>query len=144
MRNHNLDNFIADMFKSGDQKLKTFIRSVQVLAQSELEDINLYGSNPDIGADDVYESDTKRQLAKEGLETDTIEAVPDWATSYLMYGDESDLSQSEKEDCDEWVERLAADGYRLIEPIEGTDNEFCSYPAFGAATSTHDWIAEKI
>lgn len=75
------------------------------------------------------------------MKTDTIESIPEWATSYLMYGDESGLSAPDKREIDHFLDGLRSAGLVLLAPIEGTHNEFCSHPAFGLACATEDWTA---
>lgn len=73
-----------------------------------------------------------------------IEGIPDWATSYLVNGDDSGLSEEDKADVDRYVDDLASEGLALAHPIEGTENEFDRYPAFGKACATSTWIANEI
>lgn len=81
---------------------------------------------------------------KNGIKTTTIERVPQWAAYYLYYGESEGLSDKEKKMVDGWVEGLRKEGYRLIEPIEGTENEFDSWPAFGLPCAVQDWTAEVV
>lgn len=74
----------------------------------------------------------------------TIKSIPEWATTYIMYCDESGLTEPDKREIDHFLYGLLRYGCRLIEPIEGTHNEFCPYPAFGLACATQDWIAEYV
>ena len=73
-----------------------------------------------------------------------IEGIPDWAASYLVNGDDSGLSEEDKADVDRYVDDLASEGLVLAHPIEGTENEFDRYPAFGKACATSTWIANEI
>lgn len=75
------------------------------------------------------------------MKTETIENVPEWATMYLMYGDLDGLSETDVEEVRSFVEGLKGDGLSLVEPIDGTHNEFCRCPAFGLPCSTQDWTA---
>ena len=75
---------------------------------------------------------------------ETIKSIPEWATTYIMYGDESGLTEPDKREIDHFLDGLLRYGFRLIAPIEGTHNEFCPYPAFGLACATQDWIAEYV
>ena len=74
----------------------------------------------------------------------TIEKVPDWATTYIAYGDASALSAKDKALVDEFVAGLAKKGLMMIWPIDGTESEFEPYPAFGLASGTVDWTAEVL
>ena len=76
--------------------------------------------------------------------TTEIEGIPDWAASYLINGDDSGLSEEDKADVDRYVDDLASEGLALAHPIEGTENEFDRYPAFGKACATSTWIANEI
>lgn len=78
------------------------------------------------------------------IKTTTIDRVPQWASYYLCYGESEGISEKEKKMVDDWVEGLRKEGYRLIEPIEGTENEFDSWPAFGLPCAVQDWVAEVI
>ena len=73
-----------------------------------------------------------------------VEGIPDWATSYLVNGDDSGLSEEDKADVDRYVDTLASEGLALAHPIEGTEKEFDRYPAFGKACATSTWIANEI
>ena len=74
---------------------------------------------------------------------ETIENIPDWAASVLMYGDYSGLNEEDKALVDCFIDKMANDGYLLVSPIDGTENEFCRNPAFGEACSTRSWTAHK-
>ena len=74
---------------------------------------------------------------------DTITDIPDWATTYIMYGDMTeDMTDDDAEMVDAYLAKLAEQGISLIEPIKGSENEFNSYPAFGDACATIDWTCE--
>lgn len=73
-----------------------------------------------------------------------VEGIPDWATNYLVNGDDSGLSEEDKADVDRYVDTLASEGLALAHPIEGTEKEFDRYPAFGKACATSTWIANEI
>lgn len=61
-----------------------------------------------------------------------------------MNGDIDGLNEEDMDEADRFVDELADDGLRLVAPIDGTENEFNSYPAFGKATSTVNWSTEAI
>ncbi len=78
------------------------------------------------------------------MRTSTISGVPCWASTYLMYGDDSGLTDEDKAECDKFVASLRKAGRILIEPKEDSREEFNSWPAFGLACDTEDWIAEVV
>ena len=78
------------------------------------------------------------------MKTDIVEDVPCWATVYLMYGDDTGLSEEDKKECDEFVADLRKQGMVLIEPIEESHSGFNSWPAFGLACDTENWVAEVV
>lgn len=78
------------------------------------------------------------------MKTETIENIPEWATTYIMYGDASGLAESDRREVDRYLDGLRRDGFRLIAPIEGTHNDCCCYPEFGLACATEDWTAEDM
>ncbi len=77
-------------------------------------------------------------------ETMTIENVPQWATMFLMYGDDSALGEGDYATVSEWLDGLRRDGWRHVAPIFGTENEFCSCPEFGKPCATVGWTAEFV
>ena len=79
-----------------------------------------------------------------GIKTDVIEKVPQWATTYIMYDDDSGLNNEDKKLVDDFEDKLLKKKLRLISPIDGTENEFEPYPAFGLACDTVDWTAEVL
>lgn len=88
--------------------------------------------------------DNRRGGKELGDGTTEIKGIPDWAANYLVNGDDSGLSEEDKADVDRYVDDLASEGLALAHPIEGTENEFDSYPAFGKACATSTWIANEI
>lgn len=79
-----------------------------------------------------------------GIKTDVIEKVPQWATTYIMYNDDSALNDEDKKLVDDFEDKLLKKNLRLICPIDGTENEFETCPAFGPACDTVDWTAEVL
>jgi len=73
-----------------------------------------------------------------------VEGIPNWATCYIMYGDDSNLTPEDVAMVDKFVKDLEKDGLRLSHPISGSENEFNSYPAFGDACDTVDWSCEVV
>lgn len=72
-----------------------------------------------------------------------VENVPQWAASYLVNGDASGLETYDKSLVDEWTGKLRAEGLELLAPVDGSENEFCSAPAFGLACGTVDFAARR-
>ena len=78
-----------------------------------------------------------------GIENDVIEGIPNWAVTYIMYGEvHGDMTDEDVKLVDDYLRKLDNDGIRLIAPIEGTENEFNPHPAFGDACDTTDWSCE--
>lgn len=78
------------------------------------------------------------------MTTETIEKIPDWAATYIMYGDDTALEGDDRAVCDAYLAKLEKERYRLVSPVDGTESEFEPYPAFGLACSTQDWTAEVL
>lgn len=75
--------------------------------------------------------------------SETVEGIPDWAMTFIAYGDASGLEFDDLTEARRYVKQLADAGLVLNAPIDETANEFNPHPAFGKATKTHDWIANK-
>ncbi len=75
---------------------------------------------------------------------DTVEGIPDWATSYILYNDASGLSSAERRMVDKYIKDMAKAGYVFVEPIDGTETDFNPYPEFGKACGTVDWTVEVV
>lgn len=74
-----------------------------------------------------------------------VERIPQWAVCYLVYSDDSGLTLDDKNTVDDYVERLReTEHLRLVCPVDGTEDEFCSRPAFGLACGTVDFFAERL
>lgn len=73
------------------------------------------------------------------MKIDTIKNIPQWAISYIVNLDDSGLDEADKKMVDDFVIALANDGWILEYPINGTENTFCSFPAFGDACATIDF-----
>ena len=73
-----------------------------------------------------------------------VENVPDWAACYLMYGDESGITAADKIEIIGFLDGLRREGLRIVAPVDGTHNEFCTRPAFGGACAVDDWTTEEI
>lgn len=72
-----------------------------------------------------------------------VRNVPQWAVNYLVNADSSGLSDEDRQMVDKWILKLAGEGLELLCPIDGSENEFCSAPAFGLACGTVDFVAAK-
>jgi hypothetical protein len=77
------------------------------------------------------------------IKTMTIRNVPQWASTYIMYSDDSGLNDEDKKLVDDFEQKLLKQGLRLVCPVEGSENEFEPYPSFGLACDTVDWTAEE-
>jgi hypothetical protein len=76
------------------------------------------------------------------VNTDVVERVPQWAVTYLEYGDDSSLEPHDKVLVDRFVDKLLKEGFRLVAPVDGSESEFEPHPAFGLACETVDYIVE--
>ena len=63
-----------------------------------------------------------------------------------MYGEEgaAEFTAEDWEEVRRFERRMKEDGLRLVAPIDGTRDEFNPCPAFGLASDTEDWTAERI
>lgn len=76
---------------------------------------------------------------------ETVEDIPQWAVCYIVNSDDSGLDPEGRKMVDDYVKRLLEKEHlRLVCPIDGSENEFCSAPAFGLACGTMDFEAEKV
>ena len=74
---------------------------------------------------------------------EVVENVPDWAVCAIEYGDETGLELCDVRALHAWLNELERDGLRPVGPVEGSENEFCSSPAFGDACGTVDYYVER-
>ena len=72
-----------------------------------------------------------------------VRNVPQWAVNYLVNNDASGISLEDAGMVEDFVEKLDAEGLELLCPIDGSENEFCSAPAFGPACGTVDFVAKR-
>lgn len=84
------------------------------------------------------------QQDKNEIETTVVEGIPQWAVDYFVNAETGGLDDEDLELVLEYEKKLLEQGLRLIAPIEGTENTFNSYPAFGLACDTVDFEAEVI
>lgn len=83
-----------------------------------------------------------RENERSGIETTVVEGVPQWAVDYFVNAETSGLDEEDLKLVTEYEKRLLGQGLRLICPIDGTENAFNPYPAFGLACDTVDFDAE--
>lgn len=91
--------------------------------------------------DEEWPKQEKKQ-EKKGIETTVVEGVPQWAVDYFVNAETSGLDEEDLKLVTEYEKRLLGQGLRLICPIDGTENAFNPYPAFGLACDTVDFDAE--
>ena len=79
-----------------------------------------------------------------GIETTVVEGIPQWAVDYFVNAETSGLDEEDLKLVTEYEKKLLGQGLRLITPIDGTENSFNPYPAFGLSCDTVDFDAEVI
>lgn len=70
----------------------------------------------------------------EGEQFTTIEDIPEWAVYYMVYGESDGLEDDEIAMIDDFMKENKL--LRAVSTVDGTENEFCAYPAFGKACKT--------
>ena len=75
------------------------------------------------------------------MKSTIVENVPQYAVAYLVYGETDSLSVEDLKAIRRWLDGLKAQGIRLVAPIEGSENAFCTKPTFGLACETVDFDA---
>lgn len=76
------------------------------------------------------------------MRTTIVRNVPRWAVQYLEdSGNKEGLLDDDVKEIEDFKAELARERLSLLCPKDGTENEFCSCPAFGLATATVDYIA---
>ena len=78
------------------------------------------------------------------FKTTRIEGVPQWAVAYIVNGDGSGLDDEDLKMVDEWLDGLRKRGIVPLCPIDGSENGFSPYPAFGFGSDTVDFEAEVL
>ena len=79
------------------------------------------------------------------MRTRIVRRVPQWAVQYLEDPrNKEGLLEVDVETIEDFKAKLAREHLSLLCPKDGTENEFCSCPAFGFACATVDYIAEVI
>lgn len=94
----------------------------------------------DFGYEEWPKQEKKQE--KKGIETTVVEGIPQWAVDYFVNAETSGLDEEDLKLVTEYEKRLLGQGLRLICPIDGTENAFNPYPAFGLACDTVDFDAE--
>lgn len=84
------------------------------------------------------------QQDKNEIETAVVEGIPQWAVDYFVNAETSALDEEDLKLVTDYEKKLLGEGLRLISPIDGTENPFNPYPAFGLACDTVDFEAEVI
>ena len=99
-----------------------------------------------VSGDFCDEECTKHEKNKEknGIETTVVEGIPQWSVNYFVNAETSGLDEEDLKLVTEYENKLLGHGLRLITPIDGTENSFNPYPAFGLACDTVDFYAEVI
>lgn len=70
---------------------------------------------------------------------EVVEGVPNWAVCGLVNDDWSGTPDEDVKMVMDWKRGLNEEGWLLIAPIDGTENEFNSCPAFGLPCDTVDF-----
>lgn len=60
---------------------------------------------------------------------------PSYALTYLLYGDSDGMEEEDIANFEKWSSSFK-NGIAYTEYVEGGDDEFCRYQAFGLACST--------
>lgn len=96
----------------------------------------------EFGCEEGSNQDKKQE--NNGIETTVVDGIPQWAVDYFVNSETSGLDEEDIKLVTEYEKILLGQGLRLITPIEGTENAFNPYPAFGLACDTVDFDAEVI
>ena len=89
-----------------------------------------------------YKPNNKQK--KKGIETTVVEGIPQWSVNYFVNDETGGLDEEDLKLVTEYEKKLLGQGLRLITPIDGTENSFNNYPAFGLACDTVDFEAEVL
>jgi hypothetical protein len=76
--------------------------------------------------------------------TTVVDDIPQWAVDYFVNAETSALDEEDLKLVTDYEKKLLGEGLRLISPIDGTENPFNPYPAFGLACDTVDFEAEVL
>ena len=85
-----------------------------------------------------------RENERSGIETAVVEGIPQWSVDYFVNAETGGLDEEDLKLVTDYEKKLLGQGLRLITPIDGTENSFNKYPAFGLACDTVDFDAEVI
>lgn len=91
-----------------------------------------------------FESEGSKPMEKKGIETTVVRGIPQWAVDYFVNAETSALDEEDLKLVTDYEKKLREQGLRLITPIEGTEDAFNPYPAFGLACDTVDFDAEVL
>ena len=72
-----------------------------------------------------------------------ISNIPQWAVCYIVYGDDSGLSENDIALVHNYMKSLYDEGIRLTEMVDDSECEFCSCPEFGEPCAVVDFHALK-
>ncbi len=87
-----------------------------------------------------FESDLAvfvKDCLKDHFKKTVFENFPSWALNYVVNGDASSISESDKKMVDSWVENNIGAPYMGPEVLYDSCNQFCSTPLFGDACETY-------
>ena len=76
------------------------------------------------------------------IKLDTIDGVPSWAVCGFEYGNWSGVEDSDQAAAERWLDRLAAEGLRLVCPVDAEAAGFNPSPQFGLACNTVSYYVE--
>jgi hypothetical protein len=93
---------------------------------------------------DDFDCEEGSNQEKNGIVTTVVNGIPQWSVDYFVNAETSGLDEEDLKLVTEYEKNLLKQGLRLICPIDGTENAFNSYPAFGLACDTVDFEAEVI
>lgn len=93
---------------------------------------------------DFGDGKEEKPMEKKGIETTVVEGIPQWAVDYFVNAETSALDEEDLKLVTDYEKKLLGEGLRLISPIDGTENPFNPYPAFGLACDTVDFEAEVL
>lgn len=78
------------------------------------------------------------------LKFDVVERIPQWAACGFVNGDWSGVPEADAALAQKYEKDLNAKGWQIMDPMTGSENEFCPHPAFGDACETVDFNIMKV